>query len=132
LANHLHEDGTVDYHLCNFHSAPDTAFITLALAKPAMLIDAKTPAEIAFKEKLYDTLRRIGEGLKHEGFHTPNHRWVISAALSLLNTLMPDEGYLVRINQYLSEHIDCNDDGEFAERSAGGRNFWSTCIATWI
>ena len=57
-----------------------------------------------------------------KGFHTPNHRWVISAALALVNTLVPDRRYVKRIEEYLVEHIDCNEDGEFAERSAGGYN----------
>ena len=35
---------------------------------------------------------------------------------------MPDERYVARIDQYLAEHIDCNEDGEYAERSAGGYN----------
>ena len=43
LLNHLHPDGTMDYYSCNFHSAPDTAFVTLALAKPAKLVKAETP-----------------------------------------------------------------------------------------
>lgn len=122
LRNHLHEDGTVDYFCCNFHSAPDTAFVTQGLAKPALLIDAKTEEEKAFQAKLFDTLHHMGEALIREGFHTPNHRWVISSALSMINRLMPDPRYIARINEYLAEHIDCNEDGEFAERSAGGYN----------
>ena len=122
LLNHLHPDGTMDYYSCNFHSAPDTAFVTLALAKPAKLVKAETPEEKAFQKKLFLVLRRMGDGMVEEGFRTPNHRWVISAALALLNTLMPDERYVARIDQYLAEHIDCNEDGEYAERSAGGYN----------
>ena len=122
LLNHLHPDGTVDYLSCNFHSAPDTAFVTLELAKPAKLVKAETEPEKAFRDKLFLALRRMGDGMVKEGFHTPNHRWVISAALALLNTLMPDERYVKRIDQYLAEHIDCNEDGEYAERSAGGYN----------
>ncbi len=123
LRNHMHEDGTIDYFCCNFHSAPDTAFVTQGIAKPALLIDEpQNEAEKAFKDKLYDTLRHIGEALIHEGFHTPNHRWVISSALSMINRLMPDPRYIDRINEYLAEHIDCNEEGEFSERSAGGYN----------
>lgn len=122
LIDHLHSDGTVDYFACNFHSAPDTAFVVLALAKAAKLVVAATQEEKVFQEKLFHLLRRMGEGLVTEGFHTPNHRWVISAALSLINTLMPDVRYTDRIEQYLAEQIDCNADGEFAERSAGGYN----------
>lgn len=122
LINHLHPDGTMDYFSCNFHSAPDTAFVTLALAKPAKLVKAETVPEKAFQKKLFYLLRRMGDGMVAEGFHTPNHRWVISAALALLHTLMPDARYLARIGQYLDERIDCNEDGEYAERSAGGYN----------
>ncbi|MCI8924840.1 MAG: hypothetical protein HFI45_12740 [Lachnospiraceae bacterium] len=122
LINHLHSDGTIDYFACNFHSAPDTAFVALALAKPAKLIDAGTQEEKVLKEKLFYLLKRMGDGMVVEGFHTPNHRWVISAALALIHSLIPDESYLERIGQYLAEGIDCNEDGEFAERSAGGYN----------
>lgn len=122
LINHIHPDGTINYFACNFHSAPDTAFITLALAKPAKLIKAETDAEKAFQKKLYGLLKAMADGMVVEGFHTPNHRWVISAALSLVNTLIPDRRYVDRIEQYLAEQIDCNEDGEFAERSAGGYN----------
>lgn len=122
LLNHLHGDGTLDYFQCNFHSAPDTAFAVVALAKAAKLITAETKEEKAFRDKLYTALRRMGDGMVNGGFHTPNHRWVISAALSLINALMPDERYLRKIDQYLAEGIDCNEDGEYAERSAGGYN----------
>lgn len=122
LLNHLHEDGTVDYFSCNFHSAPDTGFVTLSLAKAAKLIKAENEQEEAFKSKLYKALQQMGEGMIHNGFHTPNHRWVISAALALVNTLMPNQKYLDRINEYLAEEIDCNEDGEYTERSAGGYN----------
>lgn len=122
LLNHLHPDGTIDYFACNFHSAPDVAFVALALAKPAKLINAKTGEEKAFRDKLFYLLKRMGDGMTTEGFHTPNHRWVISAALALIHSLMPDKKYTNRIGQYLAEHIDCNEDGEFAERSAGGYN----------
>ncbi len=122
LLNHLHEDGTVDYFRCNFHSAPDTAFVTLGLAKAAKLIKAETPEEKAFQEELYEALRRMGEGMLTGGFHTPNHRWVISSALALINSLIPDKRYEERIKEYLIEGIDINEDGEFTERSAGGYN----------
>ena len=73
----------------------------------------------SISEKLFLVLRRMGDGMVEEGFHTPNHRWVISAALALLNTLMPDERYVARIDQYLAEHIDCNEDGGICRAFSG-------------
>ena len=122
LRGQLHEDGTVDNFTCNFHSAPDNAFVVVAIAEAALMVDAQTEAEKEFEERLLDTLRRMGEGLVYGGFHTPNHRWMISAALALINTLSPDPRYISRINEYLAEHIDCNEDGELAERSTGSYN----------
>lgn len=122
LLTNQHEDGTLDYFACNYHSAPDSAFITLNLARAAKLVTAGNDAEAAFQKKLLLAIERLGKGILFGGFHTPNHRWVMSAALALVNTLMPDPRYLERIEQFLSEGIDCNEDGEYTERSAGGYN----------
>lgn len=107
----------LQFSLCAGHRVCHTG-----AGKARKLVKAETPEEKAFQKKLFLVLRRMGDGMVEEGFHTPNHRWVISAALALLNTLMPDERYVARIDQYLAEHIDCNEDGEYAERSAGGYN----------
>ena len=122
LATNLNSDGTANYFACNFFSAPDTAFITLNLARAYKIIEATTPKEIEYKEFLFEELQHLGNGILTAGFHTPNHRWVMSAALSLVNSIDPQQAYIDLINDFLVEGIDCNEDGEYTERSAGGYN----------
>jgi len=61
-------------------------------------------------------LQRAGEALIVGGIHTPNHRWVVSAALTKLNELWPDPRYVERIERWLSEHIDIDPDGQYNEK----------------
>lgn len=124
LERNINADGTINYFMCNMHSAPDTAFFTLGLAREAKLLNLQilTEREEAFRGRLLRALHRMGEGMLAGGFHTPNHRWVISAALSMLDSLMPDERYRKRIEAFLAEGIDCNADGEYTERSSGTYN----------
>ena len=56
------------------------------------------------------------------GFHTPNHRWAIAACLMLSSRMFNEPKFEAAANKYLVEGIDCNPDGEFAEKSAGNYN----------
>ncbi|MDR3677933.1 MAG: hypothetical protein P4N24_20800, partial [Acidobacteriota bacterium] len=116
-----HPDGTIDLYITNFASPPDTGFILDMLGPAAEVMRArKDPTTRPVQEKLETFIRRAGEGLITGGVHTPNHRWVVSAALSRCNHLFPDPRYLARINQWLAEGLDLDSEGQFTEHSTGG------------
>jgi hypothetical protein len=56
------------------------------------------------------------------GFHTPNHRWALAAALSSCARIAGEPRFREAAERFLAEGIDCNGDGEYAERSAGNYN----------
>ncbi|HOX32287.1 MAG TPA: hypothetical protein PLB91_08145 [Spirochaetales bacterium] len=120
-------DGLFDYRPCNFHSAPDTAFIVNRVVQALKLALASgDPALADFSARLRALVLRAGEGMAANGFHTPNHRWALAAALSSCARLSPDEAARSRFSEaasrYLAEGIDCSAEGEWAERSAGNYN----------
>ena len=57
-----------------------------------------------------------------DGFHTPNHRWVRTAALSQVAELYPELDFDAAIELFLAEGIDVNSDGQYSERSNGSYN----------
>ena len=123
-------DGLFDYRPCNFHSAPDTAFIVNRAVQALDLAAASdNDALCDFTSRLRALLLRAGEGMAANGFHTPNHRWALAAALSSCARLSPDGGARARFSaaaaRHLAEGVDCNADGEWAERSAGNYNMVS-------
>ncbi len=113
-----HADGTIDYLDTNFHSTPDTAFV-LENIIPAYTFLSKLKTldteNVLTNLKLF--LQKAGLALVAGGIHTPNHRWVVAAALSKLNDLFPHARYTVRIEQWLAEHIDIDPDGQYTEKS---------------
>ncbi|RCR69748.1 hypothetical protein [Larkinella punicea] len=113
-----HSDGTIDLPATNFHSTPDTGFIVKRLTTAYTLLNRSgTPGLETVLPSLKAFLQKAGEALTVGGIHTPNHRWVVSAALTKLNALWPDARYVNRIEQWLAEHIDMDEDGQFNERS---------------
>ncbi|MEY4868080.1 MAG: hypothetical protein RIT36_979, partial [Bacteroidota bacterium] len=116
-----HDDGTIDLIDTNFHSTPDTGFMVRVLAPAYALFKA---AAVQGAEKALNSLERLlknaGNAFVYGGLHTPNHRWVVCAALTQLNLLWPDERYTKRINQWLAEKIDLDPDGQYTEKSTGG------------
>lgn len=116
LASVQSEDGTVN--IGNLESPPDTAFLVELLGAGAGILQQLKSPEIApVKTGIKNFLVKTGEALTIGGVHTPNHRWVISAALARLNDLYPDEKYVNRINEWLGEGIFMDEDGHYPERS---------------
>lgn len=113
-----HDDGTIDYVATNFHSPPDTAFVVETIAGVASVLHREPDsAEASLRDSLDRFLRRAGEALIVGGVHTPNHRWVVCAALARINERFPDPRYVARIDQWLAETIDLDPDGQFTEKS---------------
>ncbi|WP_428662319.1 hypothetical protein [Runella sp.] len=113
-----HSDGTIDLLETNFHSTPDTGFILENMIPAYKFLKQTTIKDSERTLDLLKTfLKNAGEALAVGGIHTPNHRWVVSAALTKLNELFPDPRYTNRIDQWLAEHIDLDPDGQFNEKS---------------
>ena len=109
-------DGTVN--IGNLESPPDTAFLVEILGAAASILQEDAQAAAApVQAQLKSMLRKAGEALLTGGVHTPNHRWVICAALAQLHAVYPDQRYIRRIETWLSEGIYNNADGYYPERS---------------
>jgi hypothetical protein len=117
LLKEQYEDGTLDAG-GNRQSPPDTAFILEYICPAAAILntDKKTDTA-ALKDKLKKFILNAGKAMVTGGVHTPNHRWVVCAALASINDLYPDPVYVKRIDEWLAEGIDCNEDGHYSERS---------------
>ena len=120
-----HENGLFDYITCNFFSAPDTAFcigIILPHLQFLRIKENRTEKETDIFHAL-DLIFHAGVyGLLEGGFHTPNHRWAISALLCKGYEFYGDDKLKEAAFEYLKEGIDCNEDGEYSEKSAGNYN----------
>ena len=129
IARTQREDGSFDYPSCNFKSAADTCFKRL-IAAYRLLVKYGNPADEAIrvlKEKYLTIMHKALDAIREGGFHTPNHRWGIAAALLQGSNLFAAEkefaaGLKNRAEQYLAEGIDGDEDGEYAERSTGNYN----------
>ena len=130
IINCQREDGSFDYPVCNFKSAPDTSFCFKRLiATYRLFLKYTKEGELQkLKEGYRFVLVKSLHALLTGGFHTPNHRWGITAALMQGANLIKEENkelaenLLARGDQYLAEGIDGNEEGEYAERSTGNYN----------
>jgi len=77
------------------------------------------PNWAALLSKIEQFIRRAVPGMMDGGFHTPNHRWVIAAALSQAARLFPDLDVRRAVDAYLAEGVDLDAEGFFIERSVG-------------
>ena len=122
----IHEDGSTDLRQTNFHDPAQCGFIVrdhLCVIETVYRCSKHTEKEEILYMKLKDVIRRHGDAMVNLGFHTPNHRWVISAALSIVYKHTGDVRYLDTINRFLMEGIDCDENGEYTERSTGIYNY---------
>lgn len=113
-----HPDGTVNLYSTNFNSPPDTGFIIKWLGPPAKLLtESSLPGKDEVLHNLKQFMQNAGNAMLHGGIHTPNHRWVVCAALAWLNMLWPDPQYRKRAEEWLAEGIDMDVDGQYHEKS---------------
>lgn len=126
LARHQNPNGTVDLAITNFDSPPDTGFAVRSLIAGYRVYRQAFGAyggPLGPDEKLLrDFLTRGCDSMVAGGIHTPNHRWVVAAALAESFLVFPDERYRRRAEQWLREGIDVTPEGEYTERSNGTYN----------
>ena len=116
ISRTLTPDGNLNLLITNFNSPPDTAFAVHGLASATVIAQRKKEQELfAISAPI---LQRMGASLVRGGIHTPNHRWVVSAALAQLHEIFGEPAYLKRIDQWLAEGIDIDEDG-FTPQSFG-------------
>lgn len=123
------KSGYIDYPCCNFFSAPDTSFCYKRLNDGYRLMKKyQDVADTTILQKKYLAIMRMAaEAIRDGGFHTPNHRWGICAALMQAAKLFADDTEFAKSLMdctvlYLQEGIDGNAEGEYAERSTGNYN----------
>ena len=122
MERNQNEDGTWDLRNSNFHDATAAAFTIEQLYPSYLLLRkvVKEHEELTFLiERLKNVFLKGGKALLSGGIHTPNHRWVISAALSYLYRETSDKRYKDEASLYLAEGIDIHEDGSFSEKSIG-------------
>ena len=121
----IHEDGSVDLAVTNFHDPAQTGFHSQALFPQAAIIERytqHTPLEDKLFAKYLELMERMGEAMATLGFHTPNHRWIISSGLACAYYFTKNPKFKEAIDRFLMEGIDCDEYGEYTERSTGSYN----------
>ncbi|WP_379145833.1 hypothetical protein [Paenibacillus sp. sgz500992] len=115
-----HKDGSISPGWTNYHSPPDTAFVIVGYAQLYQLL---ARLEWVPLQPVLDNMRlflkRTIPVMLTGGCHTPNHRWVLCAALGFLHELFGLEEAVQRADQWLAEGMDITPDGEWTERSNG-------------
>lgn len=114
--------GLIDLISVNIDSGPDTGFTVQELCTVLELARQRSvtaPDWQPFLQKLETFVREAVPAMMSGGFHTPNHRWVITSALLQAQALFPDLDVRSAVASYLAETIDLDAEGLFIERSIG-------------
>ena len=122
---HRNPSGCFDLLTTNFDSAPDTGFVVQAIAPVVFAARQQATDDegaTAIADALGELIQTAALGMVAGGFHTPNHRWVLVAALAQAQALYPELEVSATVDAYLGEGIDINADGEYSERSTGVYN----------
>ncbi|MCQ2770701.1 MAG: hypothetical protein MJ236_02750 [Clostridia bacterium] len=122
----MYEDGTIDLHETNMHDPTCSAFTVRDFVGPIYEIMTKYSQHTELEDKVFamvdNTLRKMTIAMETLGFHTPNHRWIICSALLYSYNLLGDKKALDVIDKFLWEGLDCDENGEYTERSTGMYN----------
>lgn len=123
LLRAMHPDGTIDFLATNFYTPATFEIQAICRAYRCFMTAFRgTEDEIRTRDRLLALMNRLGDGCLNGGFHTPNHRWVESGALMMLTNILHRPELMEKAKGYLSEGIDCDENGEFTERSVGCYN----------
>lgn len=120
ILDHMHEDGTMDLRETNFHDATMIGFLIIPFAYDYRVLVKNAQGsdlEKALMDRFMTFFHRGADGMLNGGFHTPNHRWVMASAFALLRNILDDARWEVEARKFLREGIDCDDEGEYTERS---------------
>ena len=121
LISVTHPDGTIDLIETNFHDATCNGFAMKVLGYTYQLVKkhGTTPDELRVLALIEKFAELSTKAMYEGGFHTPNHRWVVASGMAFCHSITKDPRCIKTIEAYLSEGIDCNEEGDYTERSVG-------------